>query len=81
MDTSTTPVEASASEPAGQALGGLPAVAATLAVGGSCTANSVLAHYPHLGGQAVRHAVAALLLVPLLAVTEAGRGAWPRCVR
>ncbi|MGY0055819.1 DMT family transporter [Streptomyces sp. LZ34] len=38
-------------------------------VGASFTANSVLGHYPHAGGQALRYGLACVLLLPL-----AGRG-------
>jgi drug/metabolite transporter (DMT)-like permease len=47
-------------------------------VGASFTANSVLAHYPYLGGQAVRYGVAALLLSPLLIGSGALRALTPR---
>lgn len=46
----------------------LAAVACVL-VGGSFTANSILGDYPHAGGQALRYALACVLLLPLL-----GRG-------
>ncbi|MFC8828997.1 DMT family transporter [Streptomyces sp. NPDC057137] len=44
----------------------LAAFACTL-VGASFTANSVLGYYPYAGGQALRYAVACLLLLPLVA--------------
>lgn len=52
----------------------LAAFACTL-VGASFTANSVLGDYPYAGGQAVRYALAGLLLLPLLR-----RGGAPRPV-
>nr|WP_179816125.1 DMT family transporter [Allostreptomyces psammosilenae] len=52
------------------------AATATLIVGLSFVANSLLAHYPYLGGQAVRYAVAAVLLS--LLVRRAGPGRVPR---
>ncbi|MCD0480974.1 DMT family transporter [Streptacidiphilus sp. ASG 303] len=47
--------------------GALLAAVATLAVGSSFTAGSVLSHYPVLGGQALRYGAAALLLGALAA--------------
>ncbi|GAA1371832.1 DMT family transporter [Streptomyces beijiangensis] len=49
--------------------GALLAAFACILVGGSFTANSVLGDYPYAGGQALRYALACLLLLPLL-----GRG-------
>lgn len=60
--------------PGGQAAGSALAATATLVVGASFTANSVLAHYPYLGGQALRYGIAAVLLALLLARTGVGRG-------
>ncbi|MBB5937136.1 drug/metabolite transporter (DMT)-like permease [Streptomyces zagrosensis] len=48
-----------------QRRGALLAAVACVLVGGSFTANSVLGDFPHAGGQALRYAVACLLLVPL----------------
>ncbi|WP_374984037.1 DMT family transporter [Streptomyces fradiae] len=49
--------------------GALLAAFACVLVGASFTANSVLGDYPYAGGQALRYALACLLLLPLL-----GRG-------
>ncbi|MFE6780189.1 DMT family transporter [Streptomyces sp. NPDC057702] len=57
------------SNSAHQRQGALLAAFACVLVGASFTANSVLGDFPHAGGQAVRYAVASLLLLPLL-----GRG-------
>ncbi|WP_431040706.1 EamA family transporter [Streptomyces sp. P1-3] len=46
--------------------GALCAAVACFLVGGSFTANSVLGDYPYAGGQALRYALACLLLLPLL---------------
>ncbi|MGO4758032.1 hypothetical protein AB4212_57115, partial [Streptomyces sp. 2MCAF27] len=50
-------------------LGAVLAGVACCLVGASFTANSVLGHYPHAGGQALRYGLACVLLLPL-----AGRG-------
>lgn len=46
--------------------GAFLAALACILVGASFTANSVLGDYPYAGGQALRYATAALLLLPLL---------------
>lgn len=46
--------------------GALLSALACVLVGASFTANSVLGDYPYAGGQALRYALAALLLLPLL---------------
>ncbi|MFJ4501949.1 DMT family transporter [Streptomyces sp. NPDC088864] len=53
--------------------GALPAAFACVLVGASFTANSVLGDYPYAGGQALRYALAGLLLLPLI-----GRAGEPR---
>lgn len=69
----TPPAPAPAPVRAGNAAGLALAATACVLVGASFTAGSVLTAYPHAGGQALRYALAALLLVPL-----AARGALSR---
>lgn len=64
--------------------GALLAALACVLVGGSFTANSVLGDYPYAGGQALRYALAALLLLPMLGrggavrLRALGAGQWGR---
>ncbi|GAA4336007.1 DMT family transporter [Streptomyces venetus] len=55
------------------ARGALLAAFACVLVGGSFTANSVLADYPYAGGQFLRYGLACLLLVPWAGKGAAGR--------
>ncbi|MGW2473344.1 DMT family transporter [Streptomyces sp. NPDC001665] len=55
--------------------GALLATVACVLVGASFTANSVLGDYPYAGGQALRYALAALLLLPLIHRPDAPRPA------
>lgn len=54
------------SDSAHQRRGALLAALACTLVGASFTANSVLSDFPHAGGQAIRYALASLLLFPLV---------------
>ncbi|GAA4656823.1 DMT family transporter [Streptomyces youssoufiensis] len=54
------------SDSAHQRRGALLAAFACTLVGASFTANSVLSDFPHAGGQAIRYALASLMLFPLV---------------
>jgi drug/metabolite transporter (DMT)-like permease len=56
-------------------IGSCSAATATLTLGGSVAASSIIATYPHLGSQAVRYTLGALALALLV---RARGGSWPR---